>query len=81
MNELTERERFLLTESKTFCIYPWIHLHAWSDGQAFPCCMFDCEQPIGDIKTNSINDTINSPLIKTIRNLVQIMAKTTGTMA
>ena len=25
MSALTERERFLLTESKTFCIYPWIH--------------------------------------------------------
>lgn len=55
------------TTSNTLCIYPWIHLHAWADGQAFPCCMFDCEQPIGDIKNNSINDTINSPLIKTIR--------------
>ena len=32
MNELTERERFLLTESKTFCIYPWIHLHAYPTG-------------------------------------------------
>ena len=36
--ELTEREQFLLTESKTFCIYPWIHLHAYPTGEAYPCC-------------------------------------------
>jgi hypothetical protein len=36
--ELTERERFLLEDSKTFCIYPWIHLHAYPTGEAYPCC-------------------------------------------
>ena len=36
--ELTEREQFLLKDSKTFCIYPWIHLHAYPTGEAYPCC-------------------------------------------
>lgn len=36
--ELTEREEFLLKDSQTFCIYPWIHLHADPSGEAFPCC-------------------------------------------
>jgi hypothetical protein len=36
MSELTEREHFLLTESKTFCIYPWINLHAYPTGEAYP---------------------------------------------
>jgi radical SAM protein with 4Fe4S-binding SPASM domain len=36
--ELTEREEFLLKDSKTFCIYPWIHLHAYPTGEAYPCC-------------------------------------------
>ena len=39
MSELTEREHFLLTESKTFCIYPWIHLHAYPTGEAYPAVM------------------------------------------
>jgi MoaA/NifB/PqqE/SkfB family radical SAM enzyme len=39
MDELTEREHHLLTKSKTFCIYPWIHLHASPTGEAFPCCL------------------------------------------
>lgn len=36
--ELTKREEFLLKDSKTFCIYPWIHLHAYPTGEAYPCC-------------------------------------------
>jgi organic radical activating enzyme len=45
--ELTEREKFLLTESKTFCIYPWIHLHAYPTGEAYPCC--HAEMGVGQV--------------------------------
>jgi radical SAM protein with 4Fe4S-binding SPASM domain len=36
--DLTEREEFLLKKSKTFCIYPWTHIHAHPTGEAYPCC-------------------------------------------
>lgn len=45
--ELDEREEFLLKESKTFCIYPWIHLHAYPTGEAYPCC--HAEMGVGQI--------------------------------
>lgn len=45
--ELTEREQFLLKDSKTFCIYPWIHLHAYPTGEAYPCC--HAEMKVGQI--------------------------------
>jgi len=45
--ELTEREQFLLTKSKTFCIYPWIHLHAYPTGEAYPCC--HAEMSVGQV--------------------------------
>jgi radical SAM protein with 4Fe4S-binding SPASM domain len=45
--ELTEREEFLLKESKTFCIYPWIHIHAYPTGEAYPCC--HAEMGVGQI--------------------------------
>jgi radical SAM protein with 4Fe4S-binding SPASM domain len=45
--ELTEREKFLLKESKTFCIYPWIHVHAYPTGEAYPCC--HAEMGVGEI--------------------------------
>jgi radical SAM protein with 4Fe4S-binding SPASM domain len=45
--ELTKREEFLLKESKTFCIYPWIHIHAYPTGEAYPCC--HAEMGVGEI--------------------------------
>ena len=45
--ELTEREEFLLKDSKTFCIYPWIHLHAYPTGEAYPCC--HAEMGVGQV--------------------------------
>jgi hypothetical protein len=53
--ELTEREQFLLTESKTFCIYPWIHLHAYPTGEAYPCC--HAEMGVGQVG-NCRNSTL-----------------------
>jgi len=35
---LSDRETFLLKQSRTFCIYPWIHIHAYPTGEAYPCC-------------------------------------------
>ena len=53
--ELTERERFLLEDSKTFCIYPWIHLHAYPTGEAYPCCHAEMKPGIvGNCRTNTL---------------------------
>jgi hypothetical protein len=44
IEDLTEQERFLLTKSSTFCMYPWIHFHAYPNGQhiraVWPTCSF-----------------------------------------
>jgi radical SAM protein with 4Fe4S-binding SPASM domain len=57
MDQLTDRERFLLTESKTFCIYPWIHLHASPDGKAYPCCLSEYKAgSIGNCHTQSLEE-------------------------
>jgi radical SAM protein with 4Fe4S-binding SPASM domain len=45
--ELTEREEFLLKKSRTFCIYPWIHVHAYPTGEAYPCC--HAEMGVGQV--------------------------------
>lgn len=54
--ELTTREQFLLKESKTFCIYPWIHLHAYPTGEAYPCC--HAEMGVGQVG-NCRNNTLS----------------------
>jgi len=53
--ELSEREQFLLKDSKTFCIYPWIHLHAYPTGEAYPCCHAEMGVgQVGNCRTNTL---------------------------
>lgn len=52
--QLTQREQFLLQHSKTFCIYPWIHIHAYPTGQAYPCCHAEMAHPVGNCRTHSL---------------------------
>lgn len=69
--ELTEREEFLLKESRTFCIYPWIHLHAYPTGEAWPCCIAEHDgmraEPLGNTRTTELREIWNSDRMKTLR--------------
>ena len=66
--ELTERETFLLKDSKTFCIYPWIHLHAYPTGEAYPCCHAEMGVgQVGNCKTNTLAEIWNSPEQRQLR--------------
>jgi MoaA/NifB/PqqE/SkfB family radical SAM enzyme len=68
MDKLTEREKFLLTESKTFCIYPWIHLHAYPTGEAWPCCHAEMKTgAVGSCKTKTLKEIWNSEKMKSLR--------------
>ena len=65
--KLSVREKFLLKDSKTFCTIPWTHLHAYPDGNAYPCCLAEHKFPIGSMKENTIEELWNSPKQKQIR--------------
>ena len=67
IKDLTEQEKFLLTKSSTFCMYPWTHFHAYPTGAAYPCCMADMEFPIGDMRKNTIKEIWNQAPMKKIR--------------
>lgn len=66
--ELTEREEFLLKDSKTFCIYPWIHLHAYPTGEVYPCCHAEMQPGVvGNCKKATIKEIWNSPQQRKLR--------------
>ncbi len=68
MDELTERQLFLLTESNTFCIYPWTHLHAYPTGEAYPCCGAEPKSgPLGDCRKSTLKEIWNSNGMKKLR--------------
>lgn len=67
-DELDERQRFLLTESKTFCMLPWTHIHAWPTGEVFPCCLAGPPGgTIGNLKENTLEEIWNNDPLKRIR--------------
>ena len=56
-----------LTKSEVFCMIPWIHMHAFPDGRAYPCCLGDDRHPIGDFKKDSMATVWNQAAYKTMR--------------
>jgi radical SAM protein with 4Fe4S-binding SPASM domain len=56
-----------LTKSDVFCMIPWIHMHAFPDGRAYPCCLGDDRYPIGNFKQDSMETVWNQPAYKTMR--------------
>jgi hypothetical protein len=66
--ELTEREQFLLKESKTFCIYPWIHLHAYPTGEAYPCCHAEMGVgQVGNCRKNTLKEIWQDQPMQSLR--------------
>jgi hypothetical protein len=68
MSELFKQ--MMLKENPAFCMYPWIHLHTTPEGKAAPCCIAkSCEEEdgIGDSRTQSLMDLVNSEKMKKLR--------------
>lgn len=56
--------------SDTFCVFPWMHLHAWPEGKAMLCCKANSGEnggEVGDFSTNTYAEIINSEKMKQIR--------------
>jgi hypothetical protein len=65
---LTQREEFLLKDSKTFCIYPWIHLHAYPTGEAYPCCHAEMAYPVGNTRHKTLEAIYRDAPMRELRN-------------
>lgn len=65
--DLTEREEFLLTKSKTFCIYPWTHLHAYPTGETYPCCHAEMAHPVGNSRKNTLAEIWQDQPLQNLR--------------
>jgi radical SAM protein with 4Fe4S-binding SPASM domain len=72
LDDTSKHKRFLLTESKTFCMYPWIHIHAYPTGQTYPCCMADMSYPIGNTREHSLETIWNQDSMRKIRQSMLI---------
>ena len=71
-NKMSDDQKYKLTQSKTFCMLPWTHMHAFPDGRAYPCCFSNYWHPVGDLRKNTMTEIWNSNEYKNIRkNMIE----------
>ena len=67
IKDMTPREKELLIDSESFCMLPWMHLHAFPDGRAYPCCFAFDKLHVGNVNENSMEEVFNGPKMKQMR--------------
>jgi radical SAM protein with 4Fe4S-binding SPASM domain len=71
-DKMSSDQKYKLTQSKTFCMLPWMHMHAFPDGRAYPCCLSEYWHPVGDLRKNSMSEIWNQESYRTIRkNMIE----------
>jgi len=67
LEDLRKDQADRLMKDEVFCILPWIHMHGWPTGEAYPCCIFKEEATIGNMREKSMEDIWNDEPIRKIR--------------
>jgi radical SAM protein with 4Fe4S-binding SPASM domain len=67
IKDMTPREKELLLDSESFCMMPWLHIHAFPDGRAYPCCFALDKYPVGDLNKDSMETVFNGKDMRQIR--------------
>ncbi len=58
---------FHLTQSKVFCMFPWLHLNVTPKGDIYPCCSNNYTSPFANTKTISLKEAFNLDKMKELR--------------
>ena len=66
-SDLTPQQRSLLLDNKSFCIYPWIHIHAYPTGAVYPCCHAEMADSVGNARENSLQHIWNDAPLRALR--------------
>ena len=67
IKDMTSKQKELLLDSDTFCMMPWLHLHAFPDGRAYPCCFGLDQYPVGDLNKSSMEEVFNGKDMREMR--------------
>ena len=67
IKDMTLKQEELLIKNETFCMLPWLHLHAYPDGRAYPCCFAFDPYPVGDLNKQSLKEVFNGEKMKEMR--------------
>jgi len=67
IEDLRDDQQQRLLDSKTFCMLPWLHLHGFPTGEAYPCCLSDPALPVGDLRLQSMEQIWNGDKLTAMR--------------
>ncbi len=67
IKDMTPRQKELLIDSNSFCMLPWMHLHAFPDGRAYPCCFAFDKLHVGNVNKQSMEEVFNGDKMKNMR--------------
>jgi radical SAM protein with 4Fe4S-binding SPASM domain len=48
-------------------MFPWIHMYVNTDGEAYPCCTTKYENPVGNVRDNTLVELWNNDKMKEVR--------------
>lgn len=65
--KLTSDQTHKLMQSTSFCMMPWVHMHAFPDGRVYPCCLAEYWHPMGDLRKNTMREIWNHDKYRAMR--------------
>ena len=57
----------LLNDSKTFCMFPWVHLNVTPKGDIYPCCSNNYTEPYANTRDSTLEQAFNNDSMKQLR--------------
>ena len=67
VDQLTAAQHDLIFENPSFCMLPWVHLHAFPTGEAYPCCNSEMTEIVGNTRDNSLEEIWNAEPMRALR--------------
>ena len=67
VEDLNDKHKELIFENKSFCMYPWIHLHAFPTGEAYPCCNTEMSKLVGNTRQQTIQEIWDGAPMQEVR--------------
>ena len=67
VDELNDAHKDLIFKNKSFCMYPWIHLHAFPTGEAYPCCNTEMSELVGNTRESTIQEVWDGAPMQEVR--------------
>lgn len=78
VKDLNDKHKELIFENKSFCMYPWIHLHAFPTGEAYPCCNTEMSESVGNTRYDTLEEIWHSAPMRDVRNKMLAGEKVKG---